>query len=142
MQATDDKQLQLGRTGSNMLGLLLMLPSVIVICVAVYGMLGAWWGGILVIGAVNAILAAVTACWYMADHLEAVKDAAVLSRSVKFVLKFVLAVGAILLFVFIIDPATVSAAAGASCRHIACQCRGTHVLCCCCYTCIIAAGLH
>lgn len=107
VQAADDAHLQLGRTGSNVFGLLFMAPSLIIICVAVYGMLEAWWGGIIVIVAVNGLLAAIMSCWFMADHLEAVRNAAVLSRSVKFVLKLVMATGGILLLVFMINPATV-----------------------------------
>lgn len=108
LQAADDAQRQLGRTGNNIFSLLFMFPSLIIICVAVYGMLDAWWGGIIVIFAVNGVLGVLTACWHMATHLEAVKNAAVLSRSVKFVLKVVMAAAAILLFVFMVDPMTVS----------------------------------
>lgn len=115
LQAADDAQRQLGRTGSNMLGLVFMSPSFIIICVAVYGMLESWWGGIIVILGVNAVLGAVLACWHMATRLEAVRNAAVLSRSVKFVLKLLLAAAAIVLFVFMVNPATVSDSADCGC---------------------------
>jgi hypothetical protein len=118
LQAADDAQRQLGRTGNNFFGLLFMLPSLVIICVAVYGMLDAWWGGIVVICGVNVVLAAVTAAWSMATHLEAVKNAAVLSRSVKFVLKFLIATAAILLFAFMVDPATVSSDGFKACHEM------------------------
>lgn len=85
-----------------------MSPSLVIMCVAVYGMLDAWWGGIIVVSAVNGLLGLLTACWQMATHLEAVKNAAVVSRSVKFVLKTLLATAAILVFALMVDPATVS----------------------------------
>jgi hypothetical protein len=84
------------------------LPNVLILGVAVYGMLEAWWAGIVVIFGVNLVAGVITACWHMAMHLEAVKNAAVLSRSVKFVLKFLMAAAAILLFAFMVDPKTVS----------------------------------
>lgn len=108
LQAADDDQRQLGRTSRNIFSLLFMLPNGIIVGVAVYGMLEAWWAGIIVILGVNLVAGVITACWHMATHLEAVKNAAVLSRTVKFVLKFLLAAAAILLFAFMVDPNTVS----------------------------------
>jgi hypothetical protein len=108
LQAADDAQRQLGRTSSNIFSLVYMIPNAIIVGVAVYGMLEAWWAGIAVILGVNLVVGVITACWHMATHLEAVKNAAVTSRSVKFVLKFVIAAATILLFAFMVDPGTVS----------------------------------
>lgn len=119
LQAADDARLQLGRTGRNISDLIFMFPSIIIICLVLYGMLEAWWGGIVVIFALNSLVALVGTCWAMADHLEAVKNAAVLSRSVKFILKFMLTAGGIVLFAFMVDPATVrlGTVAPFSCRQ-------------------------
>jgi hypothetical protein len=110
VQAANDARLQLGRSGSNAAGLVCMLPSVVLICLTVYGMLAAWWGGIIVMVAVNLLLAVVLTTWQLSTHLEAVKDAAVLSRSIKLVLKFLLLSGALALFVCMVHPSVVSEA--------------------------------
>lgn len=54
--------------------------------------------------AVNVLLGVVVTCWKMATRLEAVKGAAVLSRFVKFALKFLVLAGLVTLFAFLIRP--------------------------------------
>lgn len=76
---------------------------------------------VLVVLLANVLLGLLVACWSAATRLEAVRGAAVTSRAVKFLLKFLLLAGLVTLLAFMIRPQQVRLSA--ACAACICTAR-------------------
>ncbi|KAF8059158.1 CALS3 [Scenedesmus sp. PABB004] len=100
-QAADDAGVQLGRALGALSGALYLLPSAVILCYAVEGMLDTWWKSVLLVCMLNAAALLLWAFWAQATRLEAVRGHAVMSRLIKFGAKLAGGAGLVVLVVFL-----------------------------------------
>lgn len=85
-----------------------MVPSFILIVVAMLGMMQELWKGAAIVAGVNIALGLLLVAWRQAVALEVGRSAPILARLSKFLINTMLVLGLLVLLVFMVDDTLVS----------------------------------